>query len=171
LHEQEEPSEEKKMKKRVPIFAALNALALAGCACPLFFVPPPPNKPIVSVVDGKYIVVSPEPLSFRPDGKPEEIVWSLPRTSNYRFPPNGIVIEGQVVEVSSTERAQTARQVPKRFELVPQTDIACDKQDGGQTYKCTNSKKTKGVFKYTIRVRDGGGNELPARDPTIVNEF
>lgn len=154
------------MKKRVPIVAALAAMALAGCACPLFFVPPPATNPIVSVVEGGYVVVSPEPLVFRPDGKSEEIVWSLPRTSNFRFPSNGIVIEGQVVEI----REQAGRQAARRFEIVPQTDIVCPKQEGGQTFRCVNAKKTRGAFKYTIRVNDGS-KELPPRDPTIVNEF
>lgn len=154
------------MKKRVPIVAALAAMALAGCACPLFFVPPPATHPIVSVVEGGYVVVSPEPLVFKADGKSEEIVWSLPRTSNFRFPSNGIVIEGQVVEI----REQAGRQAARRFEIVPQTDIACPKQEGGQTFRCVNAKKTRGTFKYTIRVNDGS-KELPPRDPTIVNEF
>lgn len=160
------------MKKTVPIVALLGSLTLAGCACPLFFVPPPPNSPVVSVVDGKYVVVSPEPLVFRADGKAEEIVWSLPRTSNFRFPANGITIEGQLVEVPVRDSASQAARQPalKRFEVVQQSEIECPKQDGGLTFRCVNSKKTKGVFKYTIRVKDGA-NELPARDPTVVNEF
>lgn len=161
------------MKKRVLIVTALGSLALVGCACPLFFVPPPPTSPQVSIVDGKYIVVSPEPLVFKADGKSEEIVWSLPRTSNYRFPPNGIVIEGQLVEVPIRDASGQATRQPalKRFEVVPQSEIVCPpKQEGGVTFRCVNSKKTKGVFKYTIRVNDGA-NPLSARDPTIVNEF
>ena len=154
------------MNKRVPIVTALAAMTLAGCACPLFFVPPPASRPIVSVVEGGYVVVSPEPLVFRADGKSEEIVWSLPRTSSFRFPRNGIVIEGQVVEV----RDQAGRQPARRFDIVPQTDIVCASQEGGQTFRCVNAKKTRGTFKYTIRVNDGS-KELPARDPTIVNEF
>jgi hypothetical protein len=159
------------MKKRVPIVSALSALALVGCACPLFFVPPPPNKPQVSVVDGRFIVVSPEPLMFRVGDKAEEIVWSLPRSSNYRFPSNGIVIEGQVVEVREPAAAQTTGQtVLKRIDVKPQTDIICPPQEGGLTFRCTNNKKTRGYFKYTIRVNDGK-TDLNPIDPMIGNDI
>jgi hypothetical protein len=151
------------MKKSVLIVAALGALALAACA----FVPPPPNEPQVSVVGGKYIVVSPEPLVFRADGKPQEIVWSLPKDSNFRFPANGIEIEGQFLEVKEPDQRQT---VLKRFVVVPQTEIVCPKQDGGLTFKCMNSKKTKGTFKYTIRVNDGDKPLTPI-DPMIGNDL
>lgn len=159
------------MKKPVLIVAALGALVLAGCACPPWqFTPPPSNQPQVSVVEGKYVVVSPEPLVFKVDGKSEEIVWSLPKSSNFRFPPNGIVIEGQFIEVKEDQK-QAARQTElKRFVVVPQTEIVCPRQEGGLTFKCTNYKKSKGTFKYTIRVKDGDKSLEPV-DPMIANDF
>jgi hypothetical protein len=167
LRVQEDRSKENKMNRRIVIVAVLGALSLAGCS--LFFIPPPASKPQVSIVEGGYVVVSPEPLVFKADGKAEDIVWSLPRTSNFRFPPDGIVIEGLVIEVREPATVQTRQAALKRLDIVPQTDIVCPKQDGGLTFTCRNNKKTTGTFKYTIRVNDGS-KELPARDPMIANE-
>lgn len=137
------------MRHLKSLVVSVAAWLLAGCAW--FSQAPPPDKPEVSVKDGK-IAVAPDPLDFT--GRPGEvtITWRLPDGSPHTFGDNGIVIED-----SKEPR------VPAREEFVD-----CKPGDKGKTFICRNLHKGKGRHKYTVYVRDGE-RQLPPHDPFIHN--
>jgi len=159
------------MRKSVLIAVVLGALVLAGCEhfAPKRYLPTLEKRsnPEVTVVNGKIIV--PYLLVFRPDDKEVEITWRLPTDRKLRFPKNGIVMEGAVLE-------QVIRQpregVSAAVALDPrQTEITCKTQEGGLTFSCLNRNTKPGVlYKYTIRVIDETGKEL-VRDPFVMNDL
>jgi hypothetical protein len=143
------------MKKAVWVVAVLDALVLAGCA----FVPPPPNMPQVSVVNDKYIIVSPEPLVFKVDNKPIDIEWQLPADSRFSFPSkNGVTVDSR----------QTEKNGPMARVTKEQFDCQLKENTGGKTFRCRNFK-VPGYYRYTIRVNDGDKSLTPL-DPMIANE-
>jgi hypothetical protein len=89
--------------------------------------------------------VSPEPLIFRAGGGEVAIVWQLPRGATYRFPDNGIVIDGRQEEI-----------------------VRCGPRNEGLEFSCVNLRSKPGKYKYTIRVLDGT-KPLQPLDPTIEN--
>lgn len=160
------------MKKSVLIAAALAALVLGGCAHHQErhgrYLPPLDKRitPQVNVVDGK--INAPFVLYFFSREKNVSITWQLPKDSKYRFPENGIVIEGALTEqVLRQPREGLAAAVPLDTR---QTEIECQKQKGGLQFTCLNKNSKPGIYKYTIRVVDEKGKVLE-RDPYIMNDF
>jgi len=157
------------MKKSILIAAALGALALAGCKSlyPKRYLPTLETRqnPEVTVVNGMINV--PYVLIFKSDERDVVITWRLPDDRKFRFPKNGIVFEGAVLEqVIRREGVAAAVALDPR-----QTEITCKAQDGGLTFSCLNRNAKRGVlYKYTIRVRDETGKEL-VRDPFVMNDL
>lgn len=145
------------MKKALWIVAALGASGLVGCA----FKPPPPNLPQVSIVDDKFIIVSPEPLVFnlKTDPKPSEIEWQLPADSRFTFPSR----DGVTVDTFQAKKSDPPSRVTKE-----QFDCGLKENTGGKTFRCRNFK-VPGLYRYTIRVNDGT-TPLRPLDPMIANE-
>lgn len=100
---------------------------------------------------GTTINVQPETIRIERARGAVVIRWELPRNVNYRFDPQGIVIDGEQVGGW----------------LRPQDQIVnCG---GGPTHiNCSNRNTRKGSFKYTIRLRDEN-QRLIEKDPLIVN--
>jgi hypothetical protein len=144
---------------------ALCTLALAGCAV----LSPVPtlevrSNPQVTARDGR-IALSQEILYFRSDEKNVTVTWRLPPDTKLRFPANGIVIEGAIVDrvVRGTgNRAEAVALDPNQTEIVD-----CRAAKDGLEFTCLNRNTKPGVYKYTIRVRDG--DRLLERDPGVVN--
>lgn len=158
--------------KKTALVSLLSALVLVGCACP----PRLPDSheersnPKVTVEGGR-VMVKPRTLYFLPNER-GEITWQLPAGSKFRFPPNGIVIEGRVAEPPQTTSGPASGPVQRDTKsanvvIVPQEEIVCPRQDGGLKFTCNNRHTQPGVYKYTIRVRDGA-TELEL-DPFIMN--
>jgi hypothetical protein len=155
---------EKKMKKRLFVYIGC-ALLLSGCAhwkgVPTF---EERSRPQVAVKDGR-IVVSPEILFYFKDERDVLIVWQLPTGAKYKFPKDGIVIEGKLSD----------RGVPgPGVGLDRQDDIVDCKARNDFEFTCLNRHREPGVYKYTIRVeeveksREGKKTSLE-RDPPLVN--
>lgn len=157
------------MKTTLKIAAAIAALgALSACQhmppghCGNDGAPPDPTAPRVNVVDGA-IVVDQEPLIFPRGQGPVTITWRLPESGPYRFPGQGIAINGQVIRGSLVA-------LPKDVE--PEiTD--CKTSPDGLKYSCLNKHTKPGEYKYTINVvRMTAKNErelLEPLDPRINN--
>ena len=136
------------------LIAALSTLLLASCAHHYqhhgpggrYAAVPNPAYPQVSVVGGRHVVVSPEPLVFLRGGGEVVITWQLPRGSTYRFPENGIVVEGKQDEI-----------------------VRCGVRSEGLEFSCLNRHTRAGKYKYTIRVLDGS-RPLEPLDPTSYND-
>jgi hypothetical protein len=153
---------------RMILIATLTALLLGGCAhldrdrtgpsggCPC----PNPANPQVNV-DGNTIKLDQEILVFAP-GVRGSVTWSLPANSPFRFPENGIVIEGRLLD-------QVIRGKPVSVALDPgQKEIVdCRASKDGLQFSCFNNHTFPGVYKYTIRVRSG--ETVLQRDPPCVN--
>jgi hypothetical protein len=131
--------------------AALSTLLLAACAHHPhgpgegYGRVPDATRPQVAVVAGQHVVVSPEPLVFPSGGGEVVIIWQLPRGASYRFPENGIVIDGKQEEI-----------------------IRCSPRNDGLEFSCLNRHTKPGKYKYTIRVLDGS-KPLEPLDPFIAN--
>jgi len=151
--------------KRASLVFTLSALLMAGCAV----LDPIPkletrSNPPVTVRDGR-IVLGQEVLYFRSNERNVVITWRLPEGSKLRFPSNGIVIEGAVIDKVirvSGNRAEAVALDPTQTEIVD-----CRLAKDGLEFTCLNKNTRSGVYKYTIRVRDG--DRLLERDPPIVN--
>lgn len=146
------------------LFAACPALA-AGCAVP-GLAPPLQERshPQVEIRDGR-IALSQEVLYFRRDERDVTVTWRLPEGSRLRFPANGIVIEGALVD-------KVIRSPQQRVEAVAldanQTEVVdCRVARDGLAFSCLNRNTRSGVYKYTIRIRDG--DRVLERDPSLVN--
>jgi hypothetical protein len=110
-------------------------------------------QPVTAQVtlSGTTIMVRPDPISVERARGAVVIQWDLPRDANYRFDPQGIVIEGE----------QTGGG------LRPQDQIVrCG--GGPRQITCTNRNAKRGTFKYTIRLLDAN-QRLIEKDPLIVN--
>jgi hypothetical protein len=133
------------MKKSVLVTTA-SALMLTACACN----PPDvrntnPHYPSVSVVDGKYIVVDPDPLYFPKEAQNVKITWQLPTDSKYTFPRDGIVIKDAGDEFPD-----------------------CHPEQNGLRFACMNKHTKPGRYKYTIKVE--GLPAVPPLDPIVAND-
>ena len=155
--------------KRTAVVSLLAAVVLVGCACPPRL--PQSNEerthPKVTVESGR-LMVDPPTLYFLPNER-GEITWQLAPNSKFRFPPNGIVIEGRVAEPPQKTASPNAPRAAQSAAIVvePQEEIVCPRQDGGLKFTCNNRHTRPGIYKYTIRVREGS-NEIEL-DPFIMN--
>ena len=151
--------------KRLHFIAAACVLMLAGCAG-LKWVPTleERSRPQVSVKDGR-IFVSPEILFYFPDEREVLIVWQLPKDARYRFPKDGIVIEGKLSDrsVAVPGTAGPAVALERQDEIVN-----CMAQNEFE-FTCLNRHRVPGVYKYTIRVVDVETKKTLERDPPVVN--
>ena len=133
------------MKKSV-LVATVSALVLTACACnPLDVRNTNPHYPNVSVVDGKYIVVVPDPLYFPKADQNFKITWQLPADSKYTFPRDGIVINDAGDEFPD-----------------------CHQEQNGLRFACMNKHAKPGTYKYTIKVE--GSPAVRPLDPVIMND-
>lgn len=141
----------------------LAALMLAGCATDptgIYGKGTDPAKPKVTI-EGNMIKLDQELLLFRSNER-GPITWSLPADGPYRFPENGIVIEGRVLD-------QLIRGNPPSVALDPdQKEIVnCRPSKDGLQFTCDNRHTMPGLYKYTIRVRSGTATLV--RDPGAFN--
>jgi hypothetical protein len=134
--------------------AASAVLASSGCAVLDPTRSTSADRPKVSVDNGQ-IVVNPEALVFLRSQGAKRISWSLPRDSALTFPADGIVIEGELSALGSGKTVEVRD--PKQ--RTSPTSTAIDRSQ--------NRNSRSGVYKYTIRVIDGG--RTLERDPAIVN--
>lgn len=136
----------------------LAALALSGCAqFNLIFHLPSDATPVVRVGKQQITAVDPDPLRFRKGDQNVRITWQLEWSSPYRFAPNGIVIDGELLP-------------GKDAKPVPQTEIVeCSANADRTQFSCVNKNTRPGTYKYTVRVVTVDGKALPPFDPSIVN--
>jgi hypothetical protein len=156
--------------KGTALVASLCAFVLVGCASSPRLADSFKERthPKVTVLNGR-MAVAPDPLYF---GRKEkgEITWEVPEKASYRFPPNGIVIEGRLIEPPQAVFGTDPAQATARGNLIldnNQQEIVCPAQEGGRKFKCTNRHTEPGIYKYSIRVRDG--NREIVMDPFIIN--
>ena len=148
---------------KLTLTTILVASLVAGCAHDghgLYGRGIDPAKPKITV-EGDMIKLDQELLIFRPNER-GLITWSLPENGPYRFPENGIVIEGRLLD-------QVVRGKPPSVALDPdQKEIVdCAVVKGGLQFTCNNKHTTTGLFKYTIRVTRGSA--VLVRDPNAFN--
>lgn len=156
--------------KKSALISISSAILLGGCAHhrPDHDKALDPSRPRVFVVDGRQIVVSPDPLVFPYKQGKVEITWVLPKESPYTFPVNGgIEIEGRLASQKIEQTANGGKTIV--YVLERQNDItACrriDPKEFSCTYVIPESKRWK--YKYTIRV-EGGNTKLEPLDPWII---
>lgn len=152
--------------RRVVLAAALCALALSGCdSLRALFGMPTNDKPEVSVQAGR-ISVDPKHLHFRNAHGAVVITWKLDDATaraGFRFPDNGIVIDGEVTDGS--------RDVRPGLPLRPQNEIIECRKLNDHVFQCKNKNSRVGIYKYTIRLLDSRGTPLEPLDPLIVNDL
>jgi hypothetical protein len=156
--------------RKLTFITTLAVLLLAGCAHPDHGrMPPPPYgscpcpnpaNPQVTV-DGGTIKLDQEILVFAP-GVRGSVTWSLPANGPFRFPENGIVIEGKVLDQMVRGKPVSVALDPDQKEIVD-----CRPSADGLQFSCFNNHTIPGVYKYTIRVRSG--DAVIQRDPPAVN--
>lgn len=152
--------------------AASAVLAASGCALLDPTRSTSADRPKVTVDNGQ-IVVSPEALVFLRSQGAKRISWSLPRDSALTFPADGIVIEGELTALGSGKTVEVRD--PKQRTSPTSTAIDrsqneivdCKRSPDAKEFSCLNRNSRSGVYKYTIRVIDGG--RTLERDPAIVN--
>jgi hypothetical protein len=150
------------------ILAALAALTLGGCAMHQRHgggMGPgmgrgDPARPQVTV-DGNAIKLSQEVLVF-PPGFSGTVTWQLPANSPYRFPENGIVIEGRLTDQVLREKQPSVVLDPRQTEITE-----CRRANEGLAFTCFNKNSLQAAYKYTIRLRGPSGQI--ERDPPWVN--
>jgi len=115
----------------------------------------PPPLVTVKLV-GNQIQADPDPVVVqRKMGRNVVIRWQLPQGVDYRFEPDGIVINGEVTAGGGLAAEQD--QLPR----------VC--RGGPNHVTCVNQNSRNGRFKYTIHLLDR--NNQPAKqDPIIVNQ-
>lgn len=156
--------------KKSHVIVAICVLLLGGCAH-LRGIPSleERSRPQVTVRDGR-IVITPEILYYLPDERDVQIVWQLPKDSKYRFPTrtNNAKEQGIVIEGRLTDRVLRSTDGVDSVALEKQDEIVrCEVRNEGLEFACLNRHTQPGLYKYTIRLRDGS-NELK-RDPPIAN--
>lgn len=154
--------------KTLALAAAICVLVVTACASPDVR-SADPKRPQVTVIDGRYIVVDQEPLVFRRSQGSVHITWQLPLGSNYRFPDNGIEIEGVVVQALPKDPKDRK---PKDSIVVDRSQdeiVDCRRSNDGLEFTCKNKNSKAGLYKYTIRVNDGN-TPLPHVDPHVMND-
>jgi hypothetical protein len=154
---------------KLTLTTVLAVLLLVGCAhrdhgrtpppygsCPC----PNPANPQVTV-DGNDIKLDQEILVFAP-GVRGAVTWTLPANSSLRFPDNGIVIEGRLLDQVIKGKQPSVVLDPDQKEVVD-----CRPSTDRLQFTCVNNHTFPGVYKYTIRVRSG--ERVIERDPPWVN--
>ncbi len=129
------------------IFAAVAVTLLSSVSSAL-------AQPATAVVrlDGANISVQPETIEIRKAQGAVVIRWELPSGANYKFHPEGIIINGEVTN-AGLRRGQ---------------DQIANCSGGPRHITCTNRNTRKGSFKYTVRLLDQN-QRLIEKDPLIVN--
>ncbi len=148
---------------KLTLVAAAATLILAGCAQQrhgVYGKGTDPAKPVVTI-DGDMIKLDQEVLIFRP-GERGTVTWSLPENGPFRFPENGIVIEGRLLDQVIRGNPPSVALDPSQKEIVD-----CALVKGGLQFTCNNRHTMPGNYKYTIRVRNG--DRLLVRDPPAIN--
>lgn len=148
---------------KLTLAAAVMALILAGCAHQrhgVYGKGTDPAKPKV-MIEGDMIKLDQELLVFRPDER-GLITWSLPESGPYRFPENGIVIEGRLLDQVIRGKPPSVALDPDQKEIVD-----CVLVKGGLQFTCNNKHTMTGLYKYTIRVTRG--STVLVRDPNAFN--
>jgi hypothetical protein len=107
-----------------------------------------PTNPQVNIVGGKYLVVNQEPLQFPAEKRGQEvtITWHLPQNGGYLFTENGIT-----VVADSDKDKDSAKKGDASGDIV-NCRPAADRTE----YKCQNTHKHVGTFKYTVTVEKNG---------------
>jgi hypothetical protein len=110
-------------------------------------------QPVTAQVtmEGTAIAVQPDPIQVRRTQGAVVVRWELPANANYSFDPQGIVINGELVNGQLRPQGQIVR---------------CG--GGPRHVTCTNSNSRRGIFKYTVRLLDAN-RRLVEKDPQIVN--
>lgn len=133
------------MKKLIFVVAAAGIM-LTACASHHPYGPTAdPLNPVVSVVDGKQIVVNQDPLVYAKEVQNVRISWRLPADSKYTFPKDGIVVNEAREEI-----------------------VDCRPAEDGRSFSCLNRHTRPGKYKYNIKVQ--GTPVVPVLDPVIVND-
>ena len=132
------------MKTSIFVVAATGMLTACGSHYPPDPKPDPLN-PLVSITDGKQIVVNQETIVFAKDVRNVRINWRLPADSKYTFPKDGIVFSEAREEIVDCRPAEDAR-----------------------SFSCLNRHTRPGKYKYTIKVQ--GTPVVKELDPIIVND-
>ncbi len=148
---------------KLTLTAVVAATILAGCAHErngLYGKGIDPAKPKITI-EGGSIKIDQDLLVFRPNER-GMITWSLPENGPYRFPENGIVIEGRLLDQVIRGRPPSVALDPDQKEIVD-----CAVVKGGLQFTCNNKHTTSGFFKYTIRVTNG--STVLVRDPNAFN--
>jgi hypothetical protein len=129
------------------IFAAVAVTLLSSVSSAL-------AQPATAVVrlDGANISVQPEPIEIRRAQGAVVIRWELPSGADYKFHPEGIIINGEVTNAG----------------LRQGQDQIANCSGGPRHITCTNRNTRKGSFKYTVRLLDQN-QRLIEKDPLIVN--
>lgn len=160
-------------KRLLIVSVALSAaLAASGCAVLDPTRSAPPDRPKVTVDNGQ-IQVSPEALIFLRRQGATRITWSLPRDSALTFPADGIVIEGELTALGSgrtievRDPKQRTSPTSTAIDRSQNEIVECKRSPDAKEFSCLNRNSRSGVYKYTIRVVDGG--RTLERDPAIVN--
>ena len=136
---------EMQMKKLIFVVAAAGIM-LTACASHHPYGPTAdPLNPVVSVVDGKQIVVNQDPLVYAREVQNVRISWRLPADSKYTFPKDGIVVNEAREEI-----------------------VDCRPAEDGRSFSCLNRHTRPGKYKYNIKVQ--GTPVVPVLDPVIVND-
>jgi hypothetical protein len=155
------------MNKRIRI-AVLSACAAVSFAA--FAEPAGTNeRPVVTVRNGRVVSVQPNPLRFTVRNTPAKIVWTIDdEGQGHRFGGSeGITIDGRVSD-SVAESAPIAEQL--RSLENPMGEIgSCLVRPGRRELECTNKLRRAGRYKYTVKVQDRNGRDLPPHDPWIMN--
>ncbi len=152
--------------KRSLAVVAVCSMVLAGCAhkhAGLHIADR--QNPKVTVKDGRIEV----PVLFFFRGERDvRVTWHLPEGSNLRFADNGIEFEGEITE--QLQRGTPDGSLKDSLIIEPkQTEIECSKraEKGGLAFSCLNHNTRPGLYKYTIRIREG--SKLLERDPPFLN--
>ncbi|HJW50380.1 MAG TPA: hypothetical protein VJ501_00085 [Burkholderiaceae bacterium] len=133
----------------------LAAALLAICAWTAVASAQPPPLVTVTLV-GEQIQVDVDPVVIqRRMGRNIVIRWQLAPGADYRFEPEGIVINGELTGGGGLKAEQD--QLPR----------SC--RGGPNHVTCVNQNSRSGQFKYTIHLLDRN-NRPVARDPIIVNQ-
>lgn len=121
--------------------AAMASVLLAACATPTDEFPLTGNPRDTDVqANGNRAVVSQDPIVVR---GPAVITWNV-RSSGYEFPPDAIQFNDPAGQFTCTAR--------------------------GVVLQCNDAYTQKGVFKYTIRVRNPATGAVAESDPSVMND-
>lgn len=131
--------------KKTLLVAAVTGLMLSACASHHGHIGnADPLNTHVSILDGKQIVVSQEPIFFAKGMKDVRVTWHVSPDSKYTFGKDGIVVADAREEI-----------------------VDCRAAPDGMSFSCLNRHTKAGKYKYTVKL-DGTPAVAPL-DPTMVN--